>query len=430
MNPDNESFSAESNHVKTSGNRPRLLFLCQTLPYPPVNGVLIRTYNVLRILARTFDVTALCFFRKESHGTEHEVRESVEALQKLARIKVFPIPQEHSRTRLITDHCRSLMAQRAYTIYTYESSEFRKELRSRLREESFDLVHVDSLDLAGYLPLLAHLPVVCVHHNVESRLLQRRAETTGGLLGLYIAAQAHLTEREERKWCPRLNLNIAVSQPDKNLFAQIAPSARFTVVPNGVDTSRLRPGNEEEEGIVFVGSHGWQPNRDAMEYFCSEVLPILRARGITTPVTWIGRASPKVVREYAERYGVTLSGFVEDFRPLVQRAACYVAPLRAGGGTRLKILDAWAMGKAVVSTAVGCEGLDARDGHNILIRDSAEDFATAVERVLQDSTLRTSLGVSGRRTAEDFYDWEIIGKEMLREYRTLVANSGPTPGGS
>ena len=117
-----------------------------------------------------------------------------------------------------------------------------------------------------------------------------------------------------------------------------------------------------------------------------------------------------------------MTGYVEDIRPHVQRAACYVVPLRVGGGTRLKILDAWAMGKAVVSTSVGCEGLDARDGENILIRDDARSFAEAVGRVLRDGELRRRLAAGARETAERVYDWDVIGARMVREYTALLRN--------
>lgn len=400
--------------------KPALLFLCQTLPYPPDTGVLIRTYNVLRLLSREFDVTALCFYRAAERASADDVRSSLKGLQHLAHVEAFPIPQEHSRVRLIFDHIRSLVSKRAYTVRAYESSDFRRRVKELTETGQFELAHMDSLDLAGYLPLLAGLSVVCVHHNVESALLRRRAATTRGLAGRYIALQARLTEIEERRWCPAVSLNIAVSDGDRHALQRIAPTARFVVIPNGVDTQTFQYTDASGEGIVFVGGYSWQPNRDAMEHFCLEVLPRLRARGIRASVTWVGRAPDAVKREYADRYGLHLTGYVHDIRPVVQRAACYVAPLRAGGGTRLKILDAWAMGKAVVSTTVGCEGLDARDGENILIRDTPEAFGDAVAAVLTDEDLRRRLGSHARKTAELLYDWEVIGRPMLAHYRQLL----------
>lgn len=408
----------------TQPSRPKLLFLCQTLPFPPDGGVQIRTYNVLRLLARAFDVTALCFYRAGICRSEAAVRSAVaglEALPGVASVEAFPIPQEHSRARLVWDHLRSVASRRAYTVFSYASADFRARVEELLRTRAFDLVHVDSLDLSGYLPLLRGTPVVCVHHNVESALLRRRAENESSpLRRRYVALQAELLEAEERRWCGRVALNVAVSEEDRTRFGRLAPGAPFTVVPNGVDTGTFRPAAVPQQGLVFVGGYSWYPNRDALAHFADDILPLLRAQVPEVEVRWVGRAPDEVRRAYRERHGLELTGYVEDIRPLVHRAACYVVPLRVGGGTRLKILDAWAMGKAVVSTRVGCEGLDARDGENILVRDDPAEFAAAVRRVLEDEGLRARLGEGARRTAEEAYEWEVIGRSMAADYLALL----------
>jgi glycosyltransferase involved in cell wall biosynthesis len=408
-------------------SRPKLLFLCQTLPFPPDGGVQIRTYNVLRLLARSFDVTALCFYRAGICPTDAAVRAAVaglEALPGVASVEAFPIPQEHGRARLAWDHLRSVASRRAYTVFSYESAEYRARVEELLRTRSFDLVHVDSLDLSGYLPLLHGIPVVCVHHNVESALLRRRAGSErSALRRRYVGLQAELLEAEERRWCRRVALNVAVSEEDRLRFRQLAPGAPFAVVPNGVDTDTFRPGAVPQAGIVFVGGYSWYPNRDALEHFAEDILPLLRPQAPDAAVRWVGRAPDEVRRSFRERHGIELTGYVDDIRPLVHEAACYVVPLRVGGGTRLKILDAWAMGKAVVSTSIGCEGLDARDGENILVRDDPAEFAAAVRRVLEDEALRARLGEGARRTAEEVYEWEVIGASMAADYMALLPGS-------
>jgi glycosyltransferase involved in cell wall biosynthesis len=145
------------------------------------------------------------------------------------------------------------------------------------------------------------------------------------------------------------------------------------------------------------------------------------------PITWIGRASPDQRRDYAAQYGIELTGYVEDVRPLLRNAACHIVPLRVGGGTRLKILNSWAMGKPVVSTSIGCEGLDAADGDNILIRDDPKDFARAIAAVLDDGELRRRLGERGRVTAERLYSWDTIGRAMRETYLTVARNGAGQP---
>jgi polysaccharide biosynthesis protein PslH len=403
----------------------KLLFLCQTLPFPPDGGVAIRSYNVLRLLARDYDVTALCFYRR---ATTPDLGGSLAALRRIATtVHAFPIEQEHSRARLLWDHARSVATGRVYTTFAYESAAFRQALLDALARERFALVHMDSLDLAAYLPLLGALPVVCVHHNVESSLLRRRAAMEGSALRRrYLLLQARLMRREEKRWSPRVALNVAVSESDARELSALAPGAAVAVVPNGVDVTTFAPAPGEESGIVFVGGMTWFPNADALEYFASEILPLIRSRDAYAAVTWVGRALPNAIERYAQK-GVRLTGHVADIRGYVRDAACYVVPLRVGGGTRLKILDAWAMGKAVVSTSVGCEGLEAEDGRNILIRDTPAAFAAAVGMVLHDPEARAALERNARHTAETKYSWDVIGETMRKVYAEARTANGAAP---
>jgi len=282
-------------------------------------------------------------------------------------------------------------------------------------------VHMDSLDLARYLPLLGGVSVACTHHNVESRLLRRRGLAEDSLpRRWYMLRQARWIEDLERHWCERVAINLAVSEADRDELARLAPRARFGVIPNGVDVETFRPTDAPQDGLLFVGGANWFPNRDALEYFSAEILPLIRAGGATPAVRWVGRSSDADRQHYAARHGIDLTGYVDDVRPHIARAACYVVPLRVGGGTRLKILDAWAMGKAVVSTSIGCEGLEAVDGENILVRDTPASFAQAVREVLLDAGLRERLGRAARRTVERRYSWDVIGAELRRLYLPLV----------
>jgi len=416
--------------VAGEGQRPRLLFLCQSLPYPPDGGVNIRTYHVLRLLAREFEIDALCFYRRSDRVNREAVEAGLGGLRPFARVEAFPIPQELHRGRLLWDHARSLATGRAYTLYAYDSAAFRARVRELLATRRYALAHVDSLDLATYLPMLEGLPVVCVHHNIESLLLDRRARSERSMWRrAYLTLQARLLARVERAWCRRVALNVVVSEADRRTLVRMVPGAPVGVVPNGVDVTAFRPESGRDEGLVFVGGSNWFPNRDALEHFCHDVLPHIRRRcGEGVPVRWVGRCGGDDIQHYRDRYGVELTGYVNDVRAFVRDAACYVVPMRVGGGTRLKILDAWAMGKAVVSTAIGSEGLAVAEGVNILTRNRPEDFAEAVRTVLADKDLRTRLGRNARDTAERHYSWDVVGSGMLRAYRDLVApglGSGP-----
>jgi glycosyltransferase involved in cell wall biosynthesis len=406
--------------------RPRLLFLCQTLPYPPDGGVWIRTYHVLRLLAGAFDITALCFERSRSSGkgADWQFITGPNGLGRFADVEVFKIPQKHSRARCAWDHLRSIATGRVYTRYLYESGAFRRRLTELLRSRAFDLVHVDSLDLAGYLPACAGVPVVCVHHDVESALMRRRAAVDANRWrGAYLRFQSRLMAGVERRWCERVALNVAVSDLDRTLLKRLAPASRVSVVPNGVDVDEFRPDGTPGTSVAYVGGTNTFPNLDALHFLCDQILPHLRTSSADITVRWIGRASTEEQRDYRDRFGVELTGYVDDVKPLMRDGACHIVPLRVGGGTRLKILNSWAMAKPVVSTSIGCEGLDAVDGENILIRDDPREFANAVQSVLENDSLRQRLGESGRATVERLYSWDVVGRELIETYRS-VANAG------
>ena len=428
--PRHAAVQPEVRRSRGEGGRPRLLFLCQTLPYPPDGGVWIRTYHVLRLLAREFEVTALCFerARTSSNGSARDIANAHAGLSPHAAVEVFALPHKHSRPRFVWDHLRSAMFGRVYTRYVYESRPFKKRLAELVRSGDFTLVHVDSLDLTRYLPACRDLPVVCVHHDVESNLLGRRASLDRvSWRRAYFQHQARLMDAVEREQCERVALNVTCSEHDRSLLLGKSPRSRVVVVPNGVDVDAFQPVDGDGAGVAYVGGTTPFPNRDALDFFCDEILPRLRAAGAQGPMNWIGSASADEQRIYRERHGINLTGYVDDVRPLMGAAACHIVPLRTGGGTRLKILNAWAMGKAVVSTSVGCEGLAAVDGDNILIRDHPADFAEAVLRVLGNRQLQCELGARGRATAERSYSWEAIGRPMLDTYLDIARGHSQIP---
>lgn len=415
--------------VRDTQARPRLLLLAQTLPFPPDGGVHIRIFNVLKLLALEYDVTLLCFTRRAEREAEESVAAGIAGLRQYAKVQAFPIPQEYSRIRLLWDHFRSLITGKAYVWYAYQSAPFARAVDEALNAESYDLVQLDSLDLASYLPAFTTYPVVCVHHNVESALLVQRArKEPNRLKRWYIARQARQMAELERVWCARVALNVAVSDDDRDALQRRIPAARFATVPNGVDIETFRPAPGTDEGIVSTGGLNWFPNADALEHFCADILPRIRAEMPFASVRWVGRSNDDIAAKLWTESRVELTGHVADIRPYVHEAGCFVVPLRIGGGTRLKILDAWAMGKAIVSTTVGCSGLDAIDGHNILIRDDPAEFASAVTTILRDRELRHRIGAAGRRTVEERYSWTVIGTGMRATLDTLQQDAERRPG--
>jgi polysaccharide biosynthesis protein PslH len=364
-----------------------------------------------------FRIRALCFYRSAS--LRIPLDQALASLRSMAEVEAFPIPQEHSAARLIGDHTNSVITQRAYTAFVYRSAGFTNRLEELLTHTRWDVIHADSLDLSAYFEHLPSVPLVCGHHDVQSELLRRRAQRDhGALRRLYLRLQARLMEQEEHLWCPRVSLNLTVSQEDRETLAS-RHGGKYAVIPNGVDLQYYRPGSREGSGCLFVGAADWFPNKDAMTFFADEILPRVRKLSPKLSAQWMGQVSP-VERDHFTAAGVTVHGHVSDPRPVLEQSACCVVPVRVGGGTRIKILEAWAMGKPVVSTTIGCEGLDARDGSNILIRDDPESFAEAVVNLENNPGLRARIGREARHTVEGQYGWDRISALMIREYTHLL----------
>jgi len=404
-----------------SMSRPKLLLLSHRLPFPPHNGAAIRTYNLMQQLAMDFDVTALCFDRRDPALEALPLQERLDALAPFAKCQAFPIPELYSTARLAWDHLRSMVDGRPYVYHVHQSAPFEAALRKELAATRFDMVHIDSLDLMRFVPMVQHLPIACTHHNAESTLLLRRAAREKGLRSWYVRHQAGLLSRAEAQLLGRFDVNVTVSEVDSGVLRQLAPSARFAVIPNGVDADFFRPAaNGKRDGCVFVGGTTWFPNRDGLEWFTGHVLPRMRAAGMDDPVKWVGRITDSERIEFSKP-GLSFTGYVDDIRPHVLAAACFIAPLRVGGGTRLKILDAWAMGAPVVATRAASEGLDAVHGENMLIADDADDFVRATAQVLQDRELATRIGAGGRAAVEKTYSWEVVGARLRGLYHDVLS---------
>jgi glycosyltransferase involved in cell wall biosynthesis len=387
-----------------------------------------RTFNILRQLQVAYDIDLAAFFRV-NHQPDRAARDAAwDALRSVAAFvaEPTPIPDEHSALRRMWDHLRSVASRRAYTYYQYQSRAFRDRLRTVLRTRTPDLVHMDSLDLHRWLPELPHVPIACTHHDIESELLRRRARgLKRGLLRHYMLFQADLVERLERELCPQLALNVMMSDVDARRLRALAPGAAAAVAPNGTDPEYFQPNGAASVAgrVVFVGPTYSHPNRDAVEFMLHDIWPSVRATDRSASLQLIGRSAAADRARYDAVPGVTTLGYLPDIRPALSEASCCVVPIRIGGGTRLKILDAWAAGRAVVSTSIGCEGLDVVDGENILVRDTPSAFADAILQVLRDALLRSRLERNARRSAVETYSWSVVGQRIRTAYDELLGRS-------
>ena len=394
----------------------RILFVTSRLPYPPTEGHQLRAWHLLQAAARAHRVTLLSLRRPD----EQPLPDHLPGVR-LAGVHQVDLPTLKWPHQFAGLALRALPPGRTLLDLRYRPSTLQQRFDQLVQRT--DLVHLDILAVAGLLERVPDdIPTVLNEHNVESLLAHKRvAIETRPLQRLLLRLRNRGLEDFERLACGRASRVLACSQQDAERLLALAPGCKVSVVPNGVDLEAFRPGrpgSEQGGSMVFVGHMGWFPNRDGIEYFIAEILPLLKDRP-NLHLEIIGR-NPDLSAPRGEAGRVSFAGFVDDLQDRVQRAAVFIVPLRAGSGTRLKILEAMAMGKAIVSTRIGAEGIGLVDGDSACLADTPEAFAAAINRLLDNPELRNRLSVRARELAEQHYGWTVIGERLLASYESLL----------
>jgi polysaccharide biosynthesis protein PslH len=401
----------------------RILWLNVGLLLPLDKGGRLRTWHLMRHLARRHEITYLAF--RDTDQPESDLVGMYEVCSRLETMRRRESPKRS--LKFYAEAARYLAHPQPYAVAKYRSLEYARRLQALLDTSTFDLIVCDFLPPLVNLPARLPCPAVLFTHNVEAEIWRRHAETaTGPAAPVLLRTQWRRMQRFERAALNRFNLVLAVSEADRKTFERLyAPSVPIAVVPTGVDTSYFTPAAPlpaDARNLVFTGSMDWLPNEDGMTYFCREILPRIRRVEPDTTLSIVGRAPTSAVRQLAAMPGVSVTGRVEDVRPYIARGAVYVVPLRIGGGTRLKIFEAMAMGRAIVSTTVGAEGLPVTPGEHLIIADNPDRFALAVIRLLRDASQRTGLEQAARRLVVERFDWAAAAAALDSALETAAGN--------
>lgn len=402
----------------------RILWVSHFLPFPPRGGALQRSHHLLRQAAQRHEVHLVSLNQRAILPDQAAVSGAEQALRQIAAsVATFPIPADAARVHWLGALIRGYLGPDPYDVTWLRSTPMRLHLEGLLAGVRFDLVHVDTIGLWPAVRAPCGVPVVLNHHNVESQMIARRAEGARWPGRVYFRRQAVLLQRIEAAACPRAAMNIAVSSLDAARLAAVAPGCRTHVVDNGVDTDYFVPGaasSAAPKTLVFAGRMSWYPNHGAALHLLREIWPALVAADPEYRLTIVGKdPAPEIARWPDSRVRVT--GYVEDVRPYLDEAEIYVCPIRDGGGTRLKVLDALAMGKPLVATALAVEGLDLVEGTHFLAAENPADFVRQIMRLSRDPTLRERLCVEGRRLVGRRYSWQVLGSELDRAYQAALA---------
>ncbi len=402
-----------------------LLFLTPAPPFPPDQGTSIRNWGIISSLAKQHRISLLTFANR-SDRIAPELNDCCAT--------VISVSNPRARTpahRLATALC----SPRADLADRLTSPEFTYQLKSLLQSESFDAVHVEGLELAPHLQQIAnkrwHTPtplIIYDAHNAET-VIQYRAFQTDRLqvsrwpAALYSRLQLPRLARLERQISAQADVVLCVSEEDCSALRRLLPGLQPVLVPNGISLNEypetVKPAGLPSPALVFSGKLDYRPNVDAVLWFAQEILPLVRKIHPEATFVVVGKKAVPVVGRLAEDPAITLTGQVPDVRPLIAAATVFVAPLRMGGGTRFKILEAMALRRPIVSTTIGAEGFPIADGRELLLADTPSEQARAVCSLLEDAPTRTRLGAAGRSFVEANYQWSAIMPRLEEVYRSI-----------
>ncbi len=417
----------------------RILFLTQIIPWPPDAGPKVKTWQVLQYLKEQgHEVNLISFVRPEEE-------QHVSGLERVcASIRTVPI--RRSMAANLRYYLKSHWSGRPFLIERDDLTEMRRAVQAALAEGNIDIVHADQLSMAQFAFSSAY-PLheldgrserrrrpflVFDAHNATWTIIERMRQTTAWYLKPALSIEAARVRRYEGEIVHAFDHTFAVADPDAAALREAvgsltihpdASQSRISVIPIGVDTGRILPVQRKPDSmnILTLGTLHYPPNADGVRWFAREVFPIVCDQIPAACLTIVGKNPPKDFVQMASEdpQHITVTGYVPDLTPYFEDAALVVVPVRAGGGMRVRILEAFARGMPAVTTTVGLEGILAKPGEDIFVEDTPQGFAAYVARLLGDAGLQDRLAENGRRLAETHYDFRVVLQELGRVYALL-----------
>jgi glycosyltransferase involved in cell wall biosynthesis len=396
-----------------------ILQITPQLPWPPDNGGRMALHQLVRQIGRRNRLTLLSL-------CDGDAAAGVQALAPHCE----SIITVRDQTGSLFSWLDAATSERPFSMARFHSRALAKKAADICEQRGIDLVHFDHLHTAAYVRAIPpHLPTLLREHNVESRILERFAETaTGPLLRPLLRRQARALARYEGISCARFDRCLAVTKVDAQRLRALAPTAHIEALPDGVDTDFFRPqpaASVDPDRLVTTGDYSWRPTRDGLDFLTEEIFPRLRSLVPHARLSVVGRGAPNALLQNGAARGIDVLGRVPDVRPEIARGAVFVSPTRVGSGIRIKILEAMALARPVVATTIGAEGIEAADGEHLRLGDNPQALAETIAGLLADAAECERLGRAGRRLVERKYGWDGIGDSLCGIYEELAGRAEP-----
>lgn len=397
--------------------------LSPELPWPPTSGGRLRIYNILKFLSINNDISLVSFVENEQ-----ELEVTPELKRIFQDVKLILLKSPSGIINKIARRLKGLFSLSSVNLDHYYAVDFQQAINSLVENHYYDLVQIENISLAQYdfsHSLNKDLKKVIVEANVIYNLAEQYSVNSNRLRDkLELKREVKKIKRMERKTLEKADLCVTMSETDKLKLMDLSPNTPFCIVPNGVDTNYFQPDptySFESCSLVFTGHMGYLPNEHGILWFFHRVYPILVQNGLQPTIYLVGKQPPPSIVELAQKHSnVIVTGFVEDVRDFLKHNSIFICPLLMGSGTRLKILEAMASGMPIVSTSLGCEGIDVTNDVNILIADTPEKFAEEILALYNNPVLREKVGYAANLLAVERYDWRAITKTYEIKLREIT----------
>ncbi len=399
----------------------KILMVSSFLPYPLFNGGNIRLYNLLKRLSKKHEITLIC--EKRFYQTQEDVKEVGKFCKEIITV-------DRKKQWSMINILRTGFSKYPFLVTGHTNSQMKREIKKILKKEKFDLIHVETFYVMQNLPNKILIPVILTEHNIEYLVYKRfRDKSPFYIKSLLDIDILKLKKIEEEKWA-KADAVVSVSNEDKKVIEK--KNNKVFIVPNGVDVQKFNPAkggakfknNSREMTILFIGDFKWIENRDAAEFILKDIWPAINLKfkisNYKLKLWVVGKNIPDSIRKLGTDGVIFDENAPSDTSKIFEKADLLLVPIRIGGGTSFKILEAMASGVAVITTRLGAVGLLVKNKEEILIADDNQEFADSVVEVLNNKDLYEKITKNARNLVEEEYNWENIAKELEKAYRSVV----------
>lgn len=407
-----------------SNSKKKILWISHFVFFPPHGGARIRSFNLFKSLSKEYDIDLILLDKRKKNFPGLNRENEIQEIKKFAAsLKFQELKNDNNFIKIFLLIIRNIFSKLPVTSFLLFDHKVGGIIKDQVNKTNHNAIYLDTIDLAIYDSFfnLKNKPIIVGHQNIESSLLQKMSKQKNFILSKYFSHQGVKTYNLEKNYCSNKN-NIVVSINDKELLQSITSNSKIEIISNGVDIDYFDEETDRfsrmSKNLIWVGGMHWFPNKDAISFFINEIFPRILELDADVKLSIVGSSPPTIPKELTNSIYVT--GYVNDIREYVKNSDVMIVPIRIGGGSRLKILNSFAGKIPVISTSIGCEGLEVKDNLHLLVANEPQEFTEKTVTLLRDKQTAKKLASNAFELVSKRYSWDKIGKEFVRVFNDIT----------